>query len=543
MYDSAVTGGMVLDGTGRPPFRADIGINGDKICGLGVFPRGSAGREIPAAGLMACPGFIDTHSHSDLMALAEPELLPKIMQGITTEILGQDGIGAAPLRTETKSAWRQYLAGLNGDPPIPWNWAGIEEYAQRLNKIQTATNPLLLVPLGNVRMAVMGLEDLQADETQLRAMESEVLRGMESGAVGISLGMVYMPCIYSRREEILRLCRLTGRRGGVLVVHMRSVGDLLLESVDEMISLAEEGEIPVHISHFKASGKRNWPKMKTALETLERAKDRGAEMTFDIYPYTAGSTMFLAILPPWALKGGISQTLKRLRDREIRRKVKEQFSNPPPRRPDEPGWDNPVNLVGWKNILISSVGGAANQRWVGKDIETIAGDEGKDPAEAAFQILLEEEGRVGMIMFLMDEENVAMGLRHPQGMFCTDGLLGGKPHPRVYGTFPRILGRYVRERKDLILEEAVRKMTSFPAQRFGLGDRGLISEGRAADIVVFDPETVIDRATYEDPRQFPEGIRHVIVNGVHSVAEGRFTGKRGGRVLRKGGDDKKESRA
>jgi N-acyl-D-amino-acid deacylase len=536
MYDLAITGGVVLDGTGRPPFRADIGIQGNKISGLGVFPPGSAVREIPAYGLVSCPGFIDTHSHSDLMALAEPELLPKIMQGITTEILGQDGIGAAPLRPETKSAWRQYLAGLNGDPPIAWDWNAIAEYVQRLNEIQPATNAALLVPQGNVRMAVMGLEDFQADETQMRAMESEVLRGMEAGAVGISLGMVYMPCVFSRREELVRLCRLTGRKGGVLVVHMRSVGNLLLESVSEMVALAEEGEIPVHISHFKASGKRNWPKMKTALETLEQAAGRGAGMTFDIYPYTAGSTMFLAILPPWALEGGIPKTVERLRDPEFRRKVIEQFSNPPPRRPDEPGWDNPVNLVGWKNILISSVGGAANQRWVGKDVETISGEEGKEPAETAFQILLEEEGRVGMIMFLMDEENVAMGLRHPLGMFCTDGLLGGKPHPRVYGAFPRILGRHVRERKDLSLEEAVRKMTSFPAEKFGLDDRGVIAGGRAADIVVFDPERIADRATYEEPRQFPEGIRHVVVNGVHSVAEGRFTGKRGGRVLRRRSD-------
>ena len=533
MYDLAIIGGMVLDGTGCSPFRADIGIQGGKISGLGLFPGGAARQEISAAGLVSCPGFIDTHSHSDLMALAEPELLPKIMQGITTELFGQDGIGAAPLNAETADAWRQYLAGLNGDPPIAWDWTEVEEYAQRLRKIQTATNPVLLVPQGNVRMVVMGVEDLQADETQLQAMEREVLKGMEAGAVGMSLGMIYMPCIFSRREELVRLCRLVGRNGGTLVVHIRSVGDLLLESVDEMISLAEEGEIPVHISHFKASGKRNWPKMKIALEALERAKGRGVEITFDIYPYTAGSTMFLAILPPWALEGGVLQTLNRLQDRWVRQKLKEQFFNPPPRRADEPGWDNPVNLVGWKNILISSVGCAANQRWVGKDIETIAGEEGKEPAETAFQILLEEEGRVGMIMFLMDEENVAMGLRHPQGMFCTDGLLGGKPHPRVYGTFPRILGRYVRERKDLTLEEAVRKMTFFPAQRFGLLDRGLIAEGRAADIVIFEPETVLDRATYEDPRQFPEGMRHVLVNGVHSVEEGRFTGKRGGRVLRK----------
>jgi N-acyl-D-amino-acid deacylase len=535
MYDLAITGGVVLDGTGKPPFRVDIGIQGEKIVSLGPIPRGAARREISAEGLLSCPGFIDTHSHSDLMALAEPQLLPKIMQGITTELFGQDGIGAAPLDPETKNAWRQYLAGLNGDPPLAWDWTSIGEYAERLKKVQTATNPVLLVPQGNIRMVVMGVEDLQADETQLQAMEREVLKGMEEGAVGMSLGLIYMPCIFSRREELARLCRLTGRNGGLLVVHIRSVGDLLFESVDEMISLAKEGEIPVHISHFKASGRRNWPKMKIALESLERAKDEGVDITFDIYPYTAGSTMFLAILPPWVLAGGIQPTLERLRDRDVRRKVKEQFTNPPPRSPGDPGWDNPVNLVGWKNILISSVGSAANQSWIGRDIEAIAGEEGKEPAEMAFQILLEEEGRVGMIMFLMDEENVAMGLRHPQGMFCTDGLLGGKPHPRVYGSFPRILGRYVRERKDLTLEEAVRKMTSFPARRFGLQDRGLVAEGKAADLVVFDPRTVRDRATYEDPRQYPEGIHHVIVNGVHSVAMGKFTGKCGGRVLKRAG--------
>ena len=535
MYDLAITGGGVLDGSGKPPFRADIGIRGDKIISLGSIPREAAREEIRAEGLLSCPGFIDTHSHSDLMALREPQLLPKIRQGITTELFGQDGIGAAPLDPKTKNAWRQYLAGLNGDPPLAWDWTSMAEYAERLKKAHTATNPVLLVPQGNVRMVVMGVEDLQANETQVRAMEREIHKALEEGAVGMSLGLIYMPCIFSRREELARLCRVTGRNGGLLVVHIRSAGDLLLESLDEMISLSREGEISVHISHFKASGKRNWPKMKIALETLERAKKQGVDITFDLYPYTAGSTMFLAILPPWALAGGIQQTLERLRDPGVRRKMKEQFTTPPPRSPGDPGWDNPVNLVGWKNILISSVGSDANQPWIGKDLEAIAAEEGMEPAEMAFRILLEEQGRVGMIMFLMDEENVAMGLRHPQGMFGTDGLLGGKPHPRVYGTFPRILGRYVRERKDLALEEAVRKMTSFPAWRFGLPDRGLIAGGKAADLVVFDPETILDRATYEDPRKYPEGIHHVIVNGVHSIAMGEFTGKCGGRVLRRGG--------
>jgi N-acyl-D-amino-acid deacylase len=243
--------------------------------------------------------------------------------------------------------------------------------------------------------------------------------------------------------------------------------------------------------------------------------------------------MFLAALPPWALEGGVPKTLQRLKDPSLRAKIKDQFVNAPPPEPGGQSWENYVNYVGWENIFISSVESQKNQSWVGRSVAEIASQEGKEPAEMAFHILLEEDGRVGMILFSMDEEKMALGLRHPLGMVCTDGLLGGKPHPRVYGTFPRVLGKYVRERKDLTLVEAIRKMTSLPAQRLGLKDRGILSEGKAADIVVFDPEAVIDRATYENPRQYPEGIQHVIVNGALSVANGRFTGRLGGRVLKK----------
>jgi N-acyl-D-amino-acid deacylase len=241
--------------------------------------------------------------------------------------------------------------------------------------------------------------------------------------------------------------------------------------------------------------------------------------------------MFLAILPPWALAGGTQKTIQRLRDPSLRAQICEQSINPPPPEPEGPSWENYVNYAGWENIIISSVESQKNRSWVGKSVAAIASREGKDPAETALDILLEEEGRVGMILFSMDEEKMVLGLRHPLGMICTDGLLGGKPHPRVYGAFPRVLGRYVRERKDMSLEEAVRKMTSLPARRLGLEDRGVLAAGKAADLVVFDPEIVLDQATYENPRQYPTGIRHVIVNGVHSVENGRFTGQRGGRVL------------
>jgi N-acyl-D-amino-acid deacylase len=382
-------------------------------------------------------------------------------------------------------------------------------------------------------MVMLGLENVPSDLFMVQAMEEEVRKSMEEGAVGISLGMIYMPCTFSRREETVKLLQVCGRMGGFWAVHIRSGSDLLLESIEEVVDMAREAEIPLHISHFKAAGKKNWHKMEPALEAVDRANREGLDITFDIYPYTAGSTMFLAILPPWAQEGGVLKTLERLGDPALRAKIREQFLNPPSYESGGPSWENYVGNAGWENIVISSVESPKNQGRVGKSVAEIAEGTGQDPAEAAFDLLLEESGRVGMILFSMDEKKMVMGLRHPLGMICTDGLLGGRPHPRVYGTFPRILGRYVRERRDLSLEEAIRKMTSLPARRLGLKDRGVLAEGKAADIVVFNPNTIADRATYDNPRQYPLGIRQVIVNGVLSVEGGQHTGKLGGRVLKR----------
>jgi N-acyl-D-amino-acid deacylase len=533
IFDLAILGGTVVDGTGAPGRKTDVAIQGDRIARIGQVRKGEGAREFSGAGAVVAPGFIDTHSHSDLMALADPALLPKLMQGVTTELLGQDGIGAAPMRKEYIALWRQYLSGLSGDPSISWDWESLGQYAERLSARPTGPNLALLIPQGNVRMVMLGLENVPADIFIIQAMEEEVRRSMEEGAVGISLGMIYTPCAFSRREELIQLLQVCGKMGGFWAVHIRSGSDLLLESIEEVIGMAKEAEIGLHISHFKAAGKRNWHKMETALEMLDRAQRDGLDITFDIYPYTAGSTMFLAILPPWAQEGGVLKTLERLRDPALRAKIRDQFINPPPPKPGGPSWDNSVNNVGWENIVISSVEGKKNQGWVGRSVAEIAGGEGKDPAEMAFDILVEENGRVGMILFSMDEKKMVMGLRHPLGMVCTDGLLGGRPHPRVYGTFPRILGRYVREKKDLTLEEAIRKMTSLPARRLGLKDRGVLAEGMAADLVVFNPNTIADRGTYDNPRQYPIGIRQVIVNGILSVEGGQHTGKLGGRVLKR----------
>ncbi|MGB9699071.1 MAG: N-acyl-D-amino-acid deacylase family protein [Thermodesulfobacteriota bacterium] len=531
-FDLAILGGTIVDGTGKPGYKADLGIHHGRIAYIGQINPGESAQEIYANGLVVSPGFIDTHSHSDIMVFAEPELLPKLRQGVTTELLGQDGIGAAPISSKYLTQWRQYMAGLSGDPPINWDWRTFGEYVKKLEDKKPGPNLAVLIPQGNIRLVVLGLENIEANSSQMQAMEEEVQMAMEAGAFGISLGMVYLPCIFARRDELIRLFRRCGQNGGFWVVHVRSGGDFLLESIAEVISMAQEADIPLHISHFKAAGRRNWHKMELALEALEKARRDGLEVTFDIYPYTAGSTMFMAILPPWALEGGVSKTLSRLQDPELRQRIQKEFRQPPATEKG-PSWENYVNFVGWENIIISSVTKEENSSWVGKSVASIAEENRKEPAEMAFDILLNEEGKVGMILFSMDEEKMIMGLKHPLGMICTDGLLGGQPHPRVYGTYPRILGHYVRERKDLSLPEAIRKMTYLPAQRLGLKDRGLLAPGMAADIVVFNPETVIDRATYENPRQYPWGIEHVIVNGIHSVKDGKYTGQRGGQVLKK----------
>jgi len=533
MYDFVFRNGFIMDGTGKGGYLGDLAVQNGKIADIGHVPLGSGREERIVDGEVVAPGFIDTHSHSDVFALTEPELLPKIMQGITTELLGQDGIGPAPLPEDSNliSSWRGYLAGLSGNPQLDWDWRSLEDYARHLEARPTGTNLCMLLPQGNVRMCVSGLEDRVATVNEMKQMVEEVDAGMLAGAFGVSLGMVYMPCIFSTHEEWVRIFARVASYGGFLVVHMRNASSLLLESLDELFRISDEANIPLHVSHFKAAGKSNWHKMTEALHLMEKRSSEGKDVSFDIYPYTAGSTMFTILLPPWSLEGGMSATLQRLKKIEIREAIMHEWESPQPPSMTSKGWDNHVFLNGWENIMISSVR-SGNPTVVGRRMNEIAEERGVSTAQAAFDLMEEEQGDIGIIIFSMDEERVAEGIRHPLGMICTDGLLGGKPHPRVYGTFPRILGQFCRERGDLPLEIAVHKMTGKPATRLGLKDRGFLRPGMSADIVTFSSEDVKDMATFENPRQFPQGISHVMVNGVHSVDNGAFTGKLGGKVLR-----------
>ena len=532
-FDTIIKGAVIYDGTGKDSFEGNIAIKDGKIARIGDDELSEADEFVDATGFAACPGFIDTHSHSDLMALWEPELLPKIMQGITTELLGQDGVGPAPLNRRLTESWRGYLAGLSGNPPIDWAWERFDEYLSRLDDTAPfGTNLVTLIPYGNIRMRAAGLENTPLSSSMIAVMEREIQEAMDAGAVGISLGMVYMPCTFASREELVHAFTLCGKMGGFLAVHMRNGSDLLIESIKELLDISIAAQIPLHISHFKAAGERNWHKMDEALAIVDKARSQNLDVTFDIYPYIAGSTMFAALLPPWTLEGGMTEALKRLRSPRMKKRILQEWTDPPPPDPSGAGWDNHAHLNGWGNIVISATRNPDHPA-IGRSVADYALFLGKDPGEAALDLLLEEEGDVGMIMFIMNENKVAMGIQHPAGMICTDGLLGGKPHPRVYGTFPRVLGHHVRERRDLTLTEAIRKMTSFPAARLKLEDRGKLQEGMMADIVIFSPDVISDCATYDHPRQYPKGIKDVFVNGVHTVENGCFSKLRGGKLLRR----------
>ena len=528
-----IKNGLIVDGSGNPAYKGNLLIEDDKIAKIGnIKETDLEGAEvIDAEGLIVAPGFIDTHSHSDLQILTNPEILPKVMQGITTEILGQDGISMAPLPKQYVSPWRKNLAGLDGDSDdIDWNYETTENYLKMVEAAKPGLNESYLVPHGNIRMEAMGLENRLPNEEELEKMRQITRREMEAGAIGLSTGLIYMPCAYSESKEIIEMCKVVAEYDGSFVIHQRSEADTILDSMEEVIKIGRESGVKIHYSHFKVCGKKNWDKIDKVVELLEKAEAEGIRVSFDQYPYVAGSTM-LGVLPPWVHDGGTDKVLERLADPELRKKMVYDMEH------GIPGWDNFVEFAGLDQIFVTSVKNKKNEDAVGLSLTQLGELRGKDPYEATFDLLLEEENAVGMVDFYGTEEHVQRFMKRSEMNACTDGLLGGKPHPRVFGAFPRILGKYVREDKALTLEEAVYKMTKKPAATFNMTGRGELKEGNYADICIFNPDTVIDKGTFTDPIQYPEGIEYVIINGEVTVEHGKHTGRRNGVVLRKKGTE------
>ena len=528
MKKKLIRGGLMVDGTGRKGVKANVLVEGNRIAEIGEVMASGDEDIVDAAGLVVAPGFIDTHSHSDLRILVDPEVRPKVMQGITTEILGQDGISMAPLPAEYISPWRKNLAGLDGDSDgIDWNYRDTAGYLKSVEAVRPGPNECYLVPHGNIRMEAMGLENRQPTEKELQKMIEITRREMENGAIGLSTGLIYMPCAYADTREIIEMCKVVAEFGGRFVIHQRSEADTIVSSMEEVIRIGRESGVKIHYSHFKVCGRKNWDKIGDMIRLLEEAEKEGIDVSFDQYPYVAGSTMLGVILPPWVHDGGTDKVIERLRDKELRKKMIYDIEH------GIPGWDNFIDFAGLDQIFITSVKTEKNQDTVGLSLIELGKLRGKDPYNATFDLLMEEENAVGMVDFYGTEDHVRTFLKRPEMNACTDGLLGGKPHPRVYGAFPRILGKYVREDKALTLEEAVFKMTKKPAEAFNLAGRGELKEGAFADITIFNPDTVIDRGTFTDPAQYPAGIEYVMVNGEYEVRKGVHTGVRNGAVLRK----------
>jgi N-acyl-D-amino-acid deacylase len=535
MHDVIIFGGRLVDGSGNPWYKADVGIEGGKIVEVGNLAQERAEHKIDAKGLIVSPGFIDMHSHTDITLPFNPYVESTIMQGITTVVVGNCGISLAPVNLESKDMLKGYLSQFL--PPslsVEIEWEKFREYLEWEKGRGSSCNVAHLVGHGTVRIAAMGMEAREPSEGEMESMKMFVEEAMDAGAFGLSSGLIYPPGIYCDTWELVELAKVVSKHGGIYASHIRGEGKTLIEAVREAIRVGEEAGVPVQISHHKAAGKPYWGGTLKTLSMMEEAREKGVDVACDVYPYTAGMTSLITLLPPWAHEGGLEKLLDRLRDVGEREKIKKDMVT------GVGEWESFVKEYGWENIYVSSVKTEKNRCFEGKNFREIRELSGApDEYTALFDLILEEEGCVTMVVFQMSEDDVRRVISSHLSMISTDswsvspkGELGrGKPHPRFYGTYPRVFKKYVVEEKLFPLEEAVRKMTSFPAQRLGLRDRGMVREGFWADIVVFDLKKMVDRATYDNPHQYPEGIVYVLVNGEVVVERGVHNNILPGKVL------------
>jgi N-acyl-D-aspartate/D-glutamate deacylase len=514
----------ILDGTGSPPRRADVLVSGGRIAAVEEPGRLSeSGRTVLSArGQTLAPGFIDVHSHADNAPFLAEDDTSKILQGVTTEVVGNCGFSLAPRLEETAPALEALAARIF--PTLPWSWSSFSELLAATDARGYVTNYAPLVGHHALRVAVMGMSDAAPDSAQQARMGDLLDEAMEAGAFGLSSGLIYPPGLFAMTQELTELAkRLPESRP--YVTHMRGEGSQLLTSINEALAIGEGSGRRVHVSHLKTAGQPNWGRMQAALDQLDQARARGLDVRHDVYPYTAGSTMLTASLPPWFQEGGGPKVLSRLADPAAIDRLRDELGR------DDGTWENHIHGAGWDGIVIAS---SDSHEFDGRSLAQIGADRGTEPFDALVHVLVNEQLKVSMIVHSMQEDDLALAMSHEKTMIGSDGLppgVGGKPHPRMYGTFPRVLARYCRELGTLGLPDAVRRMTSLPADSFGLHDRGVIAPDAAADLVAFDPATIRDLADYAQPTREPEGIAWVMVNGQVVVRDGRYLGRRTGRRL------------
>ncbi len=526
MYDLLITGGRVLDGTGAPWYWADIGVVGDRISRIGSLAGASARRAINADGRIVCPGFIDLHTHSDLQLLANPLHECKIRQGVTTDVLGHDGLGLAPITPRTAPILREQLSAWNGRPDLEWDWHTITTYLDRFDGGRVAVNVAMLVPHGTVRMIVMGIEDRAPTPDEMARMQALIDQGMREGAIGLSTGLTYVPCMYATDDEMVELCRPLRPYNGFYCPHHRSYGLEVLRANYDTIEIARRARVPLHLTHCHVGHRPNKGRAPELLAAIDQARADGLEITMDSYPYLAGNTYLHAFLPNWMQEGGGEATLARLKSPDIQDRLRhdmevtgsEGFGGVP---------------MGWELLQIGGIDGDHDPEIVGMFLPDAAARDGKSNCEFFVDLLIRSNLGVSVLAHIGNEENVQTILRHPAHMVGSDGILvGDRPHPRGWGSHAKFLAHYVGNLGLLSWEEGIRKVTSAPARRIGSIDRGILRPGMMADLVVFDPDALRDTATYENPISYPAGVDHVAVNGALVLENGEPTGAKPGRALR-----------
>ena len=526
-FDLIIRNGNVVDGSGELWFPADVAVKGDTIVKVGRLDETelSAKQTIDARGLTVAPGFIDIHSHSDYSLLVDGTAQSKIRQGVTTEVLGE-APSAGPLKGKATKDLSHY--GLKAD------WKTLGEYFARLQKNGMSVNVASYVGATQIRSCVLGDESRAPTAAETEQMKQLAVEAMQDGAMGLSSSLIVPPDTYLDTRQLTDLASAVKPFGGIYSTHMRSEGQAIFEAIREAISIGEQAQVPVDIIHLKIADKRLWGRMPEVIKLIEEAQAKGLHVTANQYPYVAGQNNLDALIPPWAMEGGREPMLARLGDPALRSRMEKDILN------GVPGWfDHYLAMKGWESCVVAGVQSEKNKVHEGKSIEQISKTLNKKPTDVVFDLLKEEGGSVPAVYFLMSEEDVRTALQTPWVSIGSDGtavrpdgILGkGKPHPRWYGTFPRVLGKYVREEKVLALEEAVKKMTSLNAVKLGIEDRGLLKAGKKADITIFSAERVIDKATFENPHQYPEGIEYVIVNGTPVIEKGQHLGSKPGRVL------------
>lgn len=527
-FDVIIRGGTVYDGTGRPGIKAEVGIKGDRIAAIGNLSKAIALRVIDANGMAVAPGFINMLSHSESSLIVDGRSLGEIKQGITTQIFGESSMG--PLNDRM----RQRRQGNQGDVKFDVGWTTLAEYLTWLEKRGISQNIASFIGAATIREYVIGLDDKPPTATQLDEMCELVRKEMEHGALGITTALIYPPAFFAKTDELIELCKVAAKYKGKYTTHMRSEGNQLLEGVQETIRISREAGLPAEIYHLKASGESNWPKMDEAIKVIEAARRQGVKITADMYTYPAGGTGLDASMPPWVFDGGAEAAYRRLQDPAMRKKIAEAVRTPTNE------WENLYLLTGSPDrILLASFKSDALKPLTGKTLAEVAKMRGKDPVETIMDLVLEDRSRIGTIYFLMSEENIKKQIRLPWVSFGSDAasmategvFIKSSTHPRSYGNFARLLGKYVRDEKVISLSEAIRRLSGLPATNLELNNRGFLKSGMFADVVIFDPVTIADRATFDSPHQYSVGVRDVFVNGVQVLRNGEHTGAKPGKAL------------